>query len=201
MTVETLGPIIWADYRLALIFLVFLPLLLLLWAFVSRVEAIQRLLIIYWKVSSLLVVTILLMIAALPISFLAGWLARILVPICLWFWIDLNEDIADMQPWRPLKVTFNAWRWAVTIYSGAGAVFGIFFLRCALSTKSSLLLEESLCRLWLEPAWGFREYFLMGYTPAFLGFFGILGLLVYVVILGYFVMVNLGRQGRSATGQ
>ena len=115
MSTALLSPWVWTDYRLAVLFLVIAPLLLLLWAFVSQVEAIQRLLIIYWRVSSLLAITVLLMIAAIPISFLSGWLARVLIPLSLWFWVDLNEDILDMAVWRPLKVVFNAWRWLVRL--------------------------------------------------------------------------------------
>jgi hypothetical protein len=201
MTAEMLSPIVWADYRLAILFMVVFPLILLLWAFLSRVEAIQKLLVIYWRVASLLAITVFLMIAAFPVGFLAGWIARILIPVCLWFWVDLNEDIADLQPWRPLKVGFNAWRWAVTFYSIVGTAYTLIFLRCALVSKETLLAADSLCRLWLEPPWGFREYFLMQYTPGFLGFLGIVALVIYVLYFAYFVVFRLGRQGRSATGE
>jgi len=79
----------------------------------AKAEAIQRLLTIYWRVSSLLAITIYLLIAALP-GFISGLMARILIPISLWFWVDLNEEIED-QPRGALKLTFNSWRWAITI--------------------------------------------------------------------------------------
>ena len=104
------------DYRLAVLFTVILPLILLIWAFAKRSEAIERLLIIYWRVSSLLAITVYLMIGNLPIAFMSGFLARILIPLGLWFWVDLNEEI-DEIPQRPLKLSFTAWRWAVSIYS------------------------------------------------------------------------------------
>jgi hypothetical protein len=201
MDVNTLSPIVWADYRLAVLFTVTFPLILLLWAVLSQVEAIQRLLIIYWKVSSLLAITVLLLIAAQPYGFFTGWVARILIPVCLWFWVDLNDDISDLQPWRPLKVAFNSWRWAITLYSALGTIFSLSFFQCALKGRAFLFSEPSACRLWLEPPWGFREYFLMGYTPDFLGVIGTLGLLIYGVYFAYFVIYKLSRQGRSATGQ
>ncbi len=37
-------PYIWTDYRLAVLFMVVIPLILLIWAFVQKVEGIQRLL-------------------------------------------------------------------------------------------------------------------------------------------------------------
>jgi len=45
----------------------------------------------------LLAITIYLLIAALPVGFISGLMARILIPISLWFWVDLNEEIED-QP-------------------------------------------------------------------------------------------------------
>jgi len=71
--------------------------LILLLGVCAKAEAIQRLLTIYWRVSSLLAITIYLLIAALPVGFISGLMARILIPISLWFWVDLNEEIED-QP-------------------------------------------------------------------------------------------------------
>jgi len=88
----SLEKFVWADYRLAVVFTVFLPLILLIWAFVQKSESIQRLLSIYWKVASLLMITVYLMIGGLTFSFIAGVMARILIPLSLWFWEDLNEE-------------------------------------------------------------------------------------------------------------
>ena len=137
---------------------------------------------------------------SIPVSFLSGWLARVLIPISLWFWVDLNEDIVDMAAWRPIRILFNAWRWATTIYCGLGVIFSVFFLRCALLTKAEILTDGSLCRVWLNPPWGFREYFLAHYTPGFIGFFGILSLIAYTLCFGYYVIFRLTTEGRSATG-
>lgn len=200
MSIELLSRLVWIDYRLAVLFMVITPLVLLLWAFLSRVEAIQRILIIYWRVSSLLVITIFLMIAAIPVSFLASFFAQILIPLSLWFWVDLNEDIMDIASWRPLKVVFNSWRWLMTLYCSLSAFFNLFFVQCAWLSKAEILTEESLCRVWLNPPWGFREYFLTNYTPSFIGFFGILGLIAYVGCFGYYLIFRLGDEGRSATG-
>lgn len=193
-----LRPLVWTDYRLAVVFTVILPLVLLIWAFVKKAEAMQRLLIIYWRVSSLLAITVYLMIAALPMSFIASLMARILIPMSLWFWVDINEEIAD-QPTSPLKLTFTSWRWAVTIYSILGTLLQIPFVRCALLPMAQLR-ETSYCNVWLEAPWRFREIFHGGSKAYFLGFLGIIGLTVYLLYFGYFVIFRLGKQGRSATG-
>ncbi|NET34276.1 MAG: DUF3177 family protein [Cyanothece sp. SIO1E1] len=190
-----LRPLIWTDYRLAIIFTVALPLILLVWAFVQKAEAIQRLLIIYWRVSSLLAITVYLMIGGLNISFITAFMARCLIPASLWFWLDLNEEIDD-QAQSALKLIFSAWRWAVTVYSSLGALLQIPFLGCAFS-KSAFATAN--CQTWIEPPLVYKDYFHAGFTNGFLGFWGIVGLIIYVIYLSYFVLVRLGRQGRSAT--
>ncbi len=193
---STLARVVWTDYRLAVLFTVFLPLILLVWAFVQKAEAIQRLLGIYWKVASLLMITVYLMIGGFTFSFLAGLMARVLIPLSLWFWEDLNEEIRE-QPHSPLRFAFIAWRWAVTVYNAAGAVLVAFFLPCAFS-KTRFAGEA--CQTWLQPPLMYKNIFHGGYTNGFLGFFGVLGLVIYLISLGYFVFVRLGRQGRSAMG-
>lgn len=185
---------VWADYRLAVLFNVFLPLILLVWAFIRRSEGIQLLLTIYWKVASLLMITVYLMIGGFNFSFISALMARVLIPTGLWFWEDLNEEIQE-QPNTPLRFTFVAWRWAVTVYSIVGAFFVAFFLPCAFSSAQ---FGGEICQTWLQPPLLYKEYFHLGNTPGFLGFFGIVGLIIYLMALGYFVFVRLARQGRSA---
>ncbi|KGF73816.1 hypothetical protein DO97_10455 [Neosynechococcus sphagnicola sy1] len=192
-----LRSLVWTDYRLAVLFTVTVPLVLLVWAFVRKAEAIQKLLVIYWRVASLLVITLYLMIAALPISFISALLAQILIPLGLWFWADLNEEIRE-QPKSPLKFTLLAWRWAMTVYFALGAIAQVPFLSCAVTSQTSLL-DRPFCRVWLEAPWGFKALFHAKTTPQFLGFLGIVGLVIYVLYLGHFVLYRLGKQGRSAT--
>ena len=191
-----LTSIVWTDYRLAVLFTVVLPLILLIWAVVRQDEAIQKLMLIYWRVSSLLAITVYLLIGALPIGFISGWFARILIPISLWYWVDLNEEIRD-QPASSLKLTLTSWRWAVSLYCLLGVIGQIPFLRCASLTTQQLVADAS-CATWLEPPWMFREIFHAGARPFFLGFLGIIGLVIYTLILGYFVFFRLGKRKRSA---
>lgn len=192
-------PLVWTDYRLAVLFTVLLPLILLIWAFVKKADAMVRLLIIYWRVASLLAITVYLMIAALPISFGLSLLARVLIPLSLWFWVDLNEEIDD-RPQSSLKLSFSSWRWAVSVYSILGAIAQIPFITCAFKSQSQLM-DESSCRVWLDAPWLFKEIFHHNTNAQFLGFLGLVGLVIYVIYLSYFVLIKLGKQGRSATGQ
>ena len=192
-----LRSLVWTDYRLAVLFTVLIPLILLIWAFVQKADSMVRLLIIYWRVASLWAITVYILIAGWPIGFLSSFCARLLIPIALWFWVDVNEDIDD-QPQRPLKLALTSWRWAITIYSALSAIATLPFLPCAFSQGQS---RTPLCQVWLEPPLLFKQYFHAGSRPEFLGFLGMTGLLIYVLYLSYFVLIRLGKQGRSAMEQ
>ncbi|MGK7890557.1 MAG: DUF3177 family protein [Leptolyngbyaceae cyanobacterium] len=194
MSQDLLRSLVWMDYRLAVLFTVSLPIVLLIWAFFRNVEAIQRLLITYWRVSSLLAITVYLMIGDIRFSFITGLVARILIPIGLWLWVDLNEEIDD-APSTPLKLVFTAWRWAVSVYCAIGVIATFPFIQCAFSTE---LFGQPYCKVWLEAPGRYREYFHAAQTPGFLGFLGIVGLVVYAACLAYFLLIRFSKQGRSA---
>ncbi|ACK64992.1 conserved hypothetical protein [Rippkaea orientalis PCC 8801] len=202
-------PLVWTDYRLAVVFLVIIPIILMAWAFIRKIEAIGRLLIIYWRVASLLMITVYLMVPAWgienspfenlcgQIGFITGFIARILIPISLWFWLDLNDEIKDLAP-SLLKLATISWRWAVTIYSSLGAIANLPFLSCAFSLD---LLSEEFCQVWIEAPMGYRSIVHNDATQGFIGFLGVFGLGIYVLYFAYFLLIRLGKQGRSALEQ
>ncbi len=194
-----LSTAVWTDYRLAGLFAVLIPLVLLVWSFVKQSEGIYQLMLIYWKVASLLAITIYLLIAALPIGFLSGWLAKILIPIALWFWIDINDEIRDL-PDSLLKLAATAWRWAISVYCGLGALFQLQTLRCAFISHEQVKADAT-CQLWLQPPWGLRELIHSTTKPWFLGTLGLIGLVIYGLVLSYFIFFKLTKSKRSALGQ
>jgi hypothetical protein len=190
-------PLVWMDYRLAVVFTVILPLILLIWSLKSQIESISRLLIIYWRVASLLMITVYLMIPSWSYGFLTSWAARILIPLSLWFWVDINDEIRDLPP-TPLKLAITAWRWAVTFYCLLGAIAFIPFLGCGLSDTT---VKQPFCQVWLQPPWQFQSIFHRDTDPGVLGFMGMVGLIVYTIYFAYFLCIRLGRLGRSALEQ
>ncbi|ADI63747.1 DUF3177 family protein [Trichormus azollae] len=188
-------PYVWMDYRLTLLFALIIPLILLIWAFVQQSEGIHRLLMIYWRVASLLAITAYLMIGGMAVSFISGLIARFLIPISLWFWVDLNDEI-EYQPNSLLKFVFTSWRWAMTLYCALGIIGFAPFVGCGFSGNA---LKTPYCSVWLEAPLMFKDYFHHNSKPALLGFLGIIALIVYVAYLSYFVMIKLGKKGRSAT--
>lgn len=190
-------PFVWIDYRLALVFALIIPAILTIWAAFQKFEAVQRLLIIYWRVASLLLIAIYLLIPSWPMSYLVEFAAKILIPIALWFWVDLNDEIKDL-PNSLLKLSITAWRWAVTIYLSIGAIAFLPFLSCAFRPNPD---TNPFCKVWLEAPWAYQALIHKNSSPGFLGFLGIVGLIAYVLYFGYFLFIRLGRLGRTALEQ
>ena len=191
-------PLVWMDYRLGVLLTVIIPIVLLIWALFQRQEAIQRLLIIYWRVASLLMITVYLLIPDWKIGFISGVAARILIAISLWFWVDLNEEIRDL-PRSAFKLVFTSWRWAMTAYCVLGAIAKSFFIPCGISNSA---VETAFCQVWLEAPQAYRNFFhAKPGNEGFLGFMGAVGLVIYIIYLAYFVLIRLGKQGRSALEQ
>jgi hypothetical protein len=150
---------------------------------------------IYWRVSSLLAITVYLMIAQVPISFLTSLGALILIPISLWFWIDLNEEITDRRD--SLKLGFTAWRWAITVYCLLGAVAQIPFINCGFSKEA---FAGANCQVWLEAPLLYQQMLHAGAKASTLGFYASGALILYVFYLCYFIILKLPKQGRTAVG-
>ena len=191
-------PLVWMDYRLGVLLTVVIPLVLSIWSLFARQEAMQRLLVIYWRVASLLMIALYLLIPGWKIGFLVGLAARILIAIALWFWVDLNEEIRDV-PQSSLKLAFTSWRWAMTAYCVLGAIAKAFFVPCGVSATTA---ESAFCQVWLEAPTIYRNFFhSKPGNEGFLGFMGSVGLTIYIIYLAYFVLIRLGKQGRSALEQ
>jgi hypothetical protein len=195
MSIELLRSLVWTDFRLAVLFGVIIPLVLLIWSAIKQAGFFTHLMVIYWRVASLLGISVYLMIDQNPLGFITGFLALVLIPVNLWFWIDLNEEIEDRR--SVLKLAVAAWRWAMTLYSIAGAALFIPYLRCAAS-KTAIAAPE--CQVWLEPANAFKAVFHAGTKSGRLGFMAIACLILYGLYFGYFLLFRLTKQGRSATG-
>ena len=204
MSETLLQQLVWAHYRTAVVITVGLPLVIMVWAMLKREGAIVRLLNLYWKVSSLLAITVLLMAGDDPMAFAAGVAAQVLILITLWFWADINEELADLPPWRPLPLTTRLWRWGLSTF----ALFGISLSGTALVCMGAARVGVSSCAVWQQPPSGLSE--LLGVVLGFLlgaewgngiaRFVGYLGLGAYAVGLLQWLLVRWPRYGRSAGG-
>lgn len=184
--------LVWWDFRLATLLTVLTPLLLLAWALISKQPTLIRVLTIYWRVSALLAITVYLLVGNLAIGYLTGWLARILIPISLWFWQDLNQLInADTSK---LKSTFTIWRWIMTIYCGIGTLTGIAFLPCSLQQE----ILPGVCGLLTKAPLQFKAILHPSLSTELLGNLAIAALIIYLIYFLAFLGFKLPRHGRIA---
>jgi hypothetical protein len=193
--------LVWLDVRLGVLFAVAVPLVLLLWAQLRREGAVLRLLGLYWKVASLLLIALLLLTDRRPVGYLLLVVAPLLIVAALWFWVDLNEELADLPPWRPLPLTVRIWRWSLTLFSLLTAAFASTALACMGGVG-----RLPFCAQWLEAPLGLNGVvaqvfgFVFGgqWTPAVAAFVGYAALAGYGVGLVQWLLVRLPRQGRIA---
>ncbi|MFI0401796.1 MAG: DUF3177 family protein [Cyanobium sp.] len=193
--------LVWLDVRLGLLFAVGLPLVLLGWAALRREGALLRLLGLYWKVASLMVIALLLLTHERPMGYVLLVLAPLLMVAAVWLWVDLNEELADMPPWRPLPLTMRLWRWSLTFYGIASAVLAATALPCVGGA-----LGRPQCQVWLEAPSGLHGVvaqvlgFIFGatWTPGVAAFVGYVLLVGYGVGLLQWLLLRVPRQGRVA---
>lgn len=189
--------IAWTDFRLSLLLSIFIPLILTIWATLQKTISIQRLLTIYWRVASLSLFSFYLLIPVWQIGYLTAFFAKILIAISLWFWVDINDEIRDL-PKSLFKLSITSWRWAMTLYCLLGAIANVFSLSCAFATNAT---QETICKIWLEAPWHYKEFMHPKATTGFLGFLGMAGLTVYIISFAYFLLFRLIKQGRIALEQ
>jgi hypothetical protein len=195
--------LVWLDVRLGLLFAVGLPLVLLIWAAIKAQPAILRLLGLYWKVASLLFIALMLLVGNQPIGYPLVLLAQLLIAAVLWFWVDLNEELQDLPPWRALPLTLRIWRWCLTLQALASALLVSTALGCS---RGGALLAAARCLVWRQPPQQLNAItdpaldFVIGgnWTPTMAAIGGYLALLGYVVGLLQWLLVRLPRAGRVA---
>ena len=196
--------LVWLDFRLAVLVAVGLPLVLLVWSALKRQGALLRLMGLYWKLASLLLIAILLLTDQRPLGFWLVIAAQLILVVGLWFWVDINEEINDLPPWRALPLSLRIWRWSFTIWALLGAGLSATALGCM--DKAAMLQPK--CAVWLQPplqlhapiAGLFGFVFGADWTTSLAAFLGYLGLVAYGVGLLQWLLVRLPKLGRVAGG-
>ena len=191
---------VWLTYRLGATVALGLPLVLLVWAIWRREPVVQRLMGLYWKVASLMAISLLLLTDERPIGFLTALVAPVLMAMSVWFWVDLNEELADQPLWRPLPLTVRLWRWA---FSGF-AVLSVGMSITALGCLDAPGLNA--CAPWLEAPQRMHRVaevmfdFVFGgeWTRTVSAFLGYAALVAYLAGALQWLLVRLPRYGRVA---
>ena len=192
--------LVWLSYRIAATFAFGLPLFLLIWAKISNLSSIDRLLSIYWKVSSLYAINLLLLSGDSQLGQLISLISPIFMIGSIWFWVDLNEEIEEMSIYKPIALTTRVWRWTLSFWGILNTALHIFSLKCLNSTNGIY------CDTWREiPYNSFITIktiirFILGgnWTTGFATFCAYLALILYLIGLLQWFIIQFPRNGRFA---
>ena len=120
--------------------------------------------------------------------------------VSVWFWVALNEELADQPAWKALPLTVRLWRWALR---------GFGVISVAMTTTGLSCLQggqTASCLAWLEAPQGLHGLaatvfdFIFGgqWTEAFAAFVGYVALVAYLAGLLQWLLIRLPRYGRVA---
>jgi len=190
----------WITFQLSSIFILGVPLSLFIWSIKRRNKAIEKLLTIYWKISILFLISLLLFIGGVDFSLLVLIISTVLMTISVWLWNDINRELKGYKLNNIFITTVKAWRWTLTFIS-------ISFLMQSFQDVSCLnSINSSECLKWSEPSENLSEIinqlfnFLFGanFTEPIAKFIGLFALLIYVLGLLQWLIIKLPKSGRNS---
>ena len=200
MTEPQFQTLVWLSYRIAATFAFGLPLFLFIWARFSNSTSIDRLLSIYWKVSSLYVINILFLSGDSQLGQFISLVSPILMVTSIWFWVDLNEEIEEMFKFNPISLTTRIWRWTLSLWGILNTGLHIFSWRCLNS------INGNYCDTWREIPYNsfittkiIIKFILDGnWTTTLATFFAYLALILYLIGLLQWLLIQFPKNGRFA---
>ena len=190
----------WITFQLSSIFIVGVPLSIFIWSIKKKNKAIEKLLIIYWKVSILFFISLILFIGGVGFSLLILIISTCLMTICVWLWTDINRELKGYKLTNALVTTTRSWRWALTFISISFLVHSYQDFSCLNS------INTSECLKWSEPSKNLSQIinqlfnFLFGtnFTEPIAKFIGLFALLIYMLGLLQWFIIKLPRSGRDS---
>ena len=109
--------LVWINFQLSTIFFIGIPISLSIWSIKKSNKAVNKLLSIYWKISLLFFISLLLLIGKYNYALLITNISTFLMTISVWFWIDINDELKEYDFSNPLTTLAKVWRWALTFIS------------------------------------------------------------------------------------
>ena len=191
---------IWLSFQLSIIFLIGIPITLFLWSIIRKNKAVNKLISIYWKVSLLFFISLLLLIGKYNNALLVTNISTILMTISVWFWNDINDELKEYDFSCSLTTTTKVWRWSITFIT-------LNFLIQSLQNFSCFtLINSSSCEIWLQPSSNFYNiiknlfnfFFGATFTQPVAKFLGLLSLIIYFLGLIQWSIIKLPKNGRNS---
>ena len=188
------------SFQLTIIFFIGIPTTLLIWSIRRKNKAVNKLLSIYWKVSLLFFISLLLLIGKYNYALTVTNISIILVTISVWFWNDINDEFKEYDFSCSLITTTKVWRWSLTFVS-------LNFLIQSLQNLACLsFINSAACEVWLQPSSNlyifiknlFTFFFGANFTQPIAKFLGLFSLLIYILGLVQWSIIKLPRNGRNS---
>ena len=191
---------VWLSFQLSIIFLIGIPFTLFCWSIKKRNKAVNKLLSIYWKISLLFFISLLLLIGKYNYALVVTNISTILMTISVWFWNDINDELKEYDLSYSLTTTTKIWRWSLTFTSLNFLIQSLQNFRCF------TFINSFACEIWLQPASNlyiiiknlFNFFFGANFTQPIAKFLGLFSLLIYILGLIQWSIIKLPKNGRNS---
>ena len=192
---------IWLSFQLSIIFLIGIPTTLFFWSIKKRNIAVNKLLSIYWKISLLFFISLLLLIGKYSYALVITNLSILLMTISVWFWDDINDELKEYDFTYILTTKTKVWRWSLTFISLNFLIQSLRNINCFSSINSAA------CEIWLQPSSNFyiiiknlfNFFFGANFTQPIAKFLGLFSLLIYTLGLIKWSIIKLPKHGRNSS--
>ena len=191
---------IWLSFQLSIIFLFGIPLTLSFWSIKKRNKAVIKLLSIYWKISLLFFISLLLLIGKYSYALVITNISTLLMTVSVWFWNDINDELREYDFSYSLTTTTKIWRWTITFISLN------FFIQSLQNLNCFSFINSDACAIWLQPSSNlyiniknlFNFFFGANFTQPISKFLGLFSLLIYILGLIQWSIIKLPKNGRNS---
>jgi len=192
---------IWLSFQLSIIFLVGIPVTLSFWSIRQRNKAVNKLLSIYWKISLLFFISLLLLIGNYNYALVITVISTMLITASVWFWNDINDELREYDFSHSLTTTTKIWRWTLTFISLN------FLIQSLQNFNCFSFINSDECAIWLQPSSNlyiviknlFNFFFGANFTQQIAKFFGLFSLLIYILGLIQWSIIKLPKNGRNSS--
>jgi len=191
---------IWLSFQLSIIFLIGIPVTLSFWSIKKRNKAVNKLLSIYWKISLLFFISLLLLIGKYNYALVITNISTLLMTVSVWFWNDINDELREYNFSYSLATTTKIWRWSLTFISLN------FLIQSFQNFNCFSFINSAECAIWLQPSSNlhtiiknmFNFFFGANFTQPIAKFLGLFSLLIYILGLIQWLIIKLPKNGRNS---
>jgi len=177
-----------------------MPFTLYFWSIKKRNKAVNKLLSIYWKISLLFFISLLLLIGKFNYALVITNISTLLITVSIWFWNDINDELREYDFSYSLTTTTKIWRWTITFISLN------FLIQSLQSFNCFSFINSDACAIWLQPSSNlytiiknlFNFFFGANFTQPTSKFLGLFSLLIYILGLIQWSIIKLPKNGRNS---